>query len=770
MFTVAKILEMLPREGGVEIKTLEKMLKLTKKIERSRLEIALNALSKLQIIEKDSENIIKRSSNESAIRASIRCSSKGYCFAVREDGEEDIYIRENFLNHAWHDDKVLVKINREGIRRRSPEGEVLCVLHRAKTNILASLVKNGKKTQARPLDERVLATIDLPLNDSELLKNTDENNIVDIKINRFPIAQLPAKGEIVRKLSLNEGPGGDLEIIKTKYNLGQDDDPPNVAPKKPLKKQRLNLEDQPSLLFKTWKSNQAPILPAIYAEPKSGGFKLWLHIPTISERINFGSKLDDWVRNRSKSICYGNTWKNLLPNKIKDEASFESDKISSALTLEVDISKEGELLDWEFYLSTIKPVNSINEELLTIINKRKPGARTVPIKLKPIKDSINTIETIVYLANTLNNALSRSGLIQLDPNLPKIKNLNDLNCSSPGSDLDGWMPTLNTSDPQSIVNLLTKYSNIILSIHLRSFNIESINLSKPFQENFQVNDVIKSALLLDASINVNEDGLLNFVDLLEAIKVNPNKHLVEKLAKNYITDYNYRISLNNESEDNVCSPLEYKNMPLYNETPWSNPGMSYADIINQFILYKLLVEGKASKSNKNTNSNSLGKKFIGKEIDWQIFSSSQKVALKKLCSEGLLSELNSKQKQAKSFRDGLLSMIQLRSIEKSINQIIEGTITGVQSYGFFVEIEPSLAEGLVHVSSLDDDWYEYRSRQSLLIGRKNKKTYQIGDKVNVKIQKVDLLRNQIDLDIEKEESTDNNSLSSSSDIDSNNKK
>ena len=71
-----------------------------------------------------------------------------------------------------------------------------------------------------------------------------------------------------------------------------------------------------------------------------------------------------------------------------------------------------------------------------------------------------------------------------------------------------------------------------------------------------------------------------------------------------------------------------------------------------------------------------------------------------------------------------------------------------------MEIEPSLAEGLVHVSSLDDDWYEYRSRQNLLVGRKNKKTYQIGDTVNVKIQKVDLLRNQIDLDLDVDQDVD----------------
>jgi len=72
-------------------------------------------------------------------------------------------------------------------------------------------------------------------------------------------------------------------------------------------------------------------------------------------------------------------------------------------------------------------------------------------------------------------------------------------------------------------------------------------------------------------------------------------------------------------------------------------------------------------------------------------------------------------------------------------------ISGVQSYGFFVEVPPSQVEGLVHVSSLVDDWYEYRSRQNRLVGRKNRRTYMLGDRVEVVIQKVDVLRHQIDL-------------------------
>jgi len=54
---------------------------------------------------------------------------------------------------------------------------------------------------------------------------------------------------------------------------------------------------------------------------------------------------------------------------------------------------------------------------------------------------------------------------------------------------------------------------------------------------------------------------------------------------------------------------------------------------------------------------------------------------------------------------------------------------------------------LVHVSTLNNDWYEYRSRQNLLIGRKSKKSYKVGDAIEVKIIKVDILKYQIDLEL-----------------------
>jgi ribonuclease R len=97
------------------------------------------------------------------------------------------------------------------------------------------------------------------------------------------------------------------------------------------------------------------------------------------------------------------------------------------------------------------------------------------------------------------------------------------------------------------------------------------------------------------------------------------------------------------------------------------------------------------------------------------------------------------------FQADVLAMAQARHAEPLVGQTLTGVISGVQSYGFFVEVPPSQVEGLVHVSSLKDDWYEYRSRQNRLVGRKNRRVYMVGDRVEVVIQKVDALRHQIDL-------------------------
>ena len=119
MFKTSSIIDNLNQSEGLEYKKLCRSLKITKKSDKDKLDIALTALEKLEIISKNKDNEYTCTKDSDHIVAKIRCSSKGYCFAVRDKNKEDIYIKENLLNYAWNGDKVLVRIIKEGRKIRS---------------------------------------------------------------------------------------------------------------------------------------------------------------------------------------------------------------------------------------------------------------------------------------------------------------------------------------------------------------------------------------------------------------------------------------------------------------------------------------------------------------------------------------------------------------------------------------------------------------------------------------------------------------------------
>ena len=134
-------------------------------------------------------------------------------------------------------------------------------------------------------------------------------------------------------------------------------------------------------------------------------------------------------------------------------------------------------------------------------------------------------------------------------------------------------------------------------------------------------------------------------------------------------------------------------------------------------------------------------------FNWKIYNAAISRNMDILFNDIVINKINEYKIKAKQFKSNLINIKQVRKAEKLIGNSYNGLIMTVQSYGFFVEISELQVEGLVHVSTLNNDWYEYRSRQNLLIGRKSKKSYKIGDKIDIKIIKVDILKYQIDLEL-----------------------
>ena len=755
-FTVADLLDQLSVDAPTSTATLAKTLKLSNKNEKQTLDLALDALNRLGVIDHQEDDGVRLGGHPDLIEARLRCSSKGFCFAIRDDGGDDIYIRDHQLNHAWNGDRVLVRITRDGGRRRSPEGGVQCILERSTTTLIGQVERQDDQLVAIPLDDRLLTTIRLPDQDAEHLPEDPPTSLVEVRVDRYPVAQCAAEGHVARPLPLNGGAAADRDLLLTKAGLHERPAAPRSSGKAPSTKGRVDLTSQPALILRSWSAVDAPELPAIHVEAHAGGSRLWVHAPAVSERIGAGNSLDLWLRERGEAICLGETWQPLLSAALNKASRFAVGSASDAVSVRMDISAEGDLTDWEFMLSTIEPAASIQPSHLKAVAERKPKARTVPAVLKPIKDQLSQIETILFCARCLTDGEKRRGSIQLNLKPPSLDALGDLIWSDPSGLRHRWLDEIDVADPQSLLQPLLRAAHRAWGLHAASLDLPTIQLVRGEPDASVLTDVAKTAVALDLPLELDDDGSPAAIELLDVIaKADQRRVLEQQLShafpENCFVSVSEKAAVSedsgNDSESQDATDTVMPSASPSPLTPWTCAGLRYVDLVNQQVLVSLLQDGKDRPTVRHKNRLALGQHGCADDLTWPLFTASQEDKLRSPCNDRFVQRLNSRRRQGQELERDLIAMVKARSAEPLVNTEVMGQISGVQSYGFFVEVGDTAVEGLVHVSSLNDDWYEYRSRQNRLVGRKNRRSYQLGDAVRVKVIKVDVLRNQIDLEV-----------------------
>jgi ribonuclease R len=250
-------------------------------------------------------------------------------------------------------------------------------------------------------------------------------------------------------------------------------------------------------------------------------------------------------------------------------------------------------------------------------------------------------------------------------------------------------------------------------------------------------DLLKLANNLGAELNLTAE---------EEIKPNDYQNLTRTFsASTSVKVLNYLLQ-------ETLKLVRYSSHPLHhfglaypgNYTHCLSPLQRYADLWVQRVLKILLTEGKDRRSKIVKVGVNLGSNSCHGQIHWNILPSQIQEELEEE-SHLIVSHLNDRSKIAEDAEQDLEGLKKAEKMKERMGQVFRGLITGVQSYGFFVEISDLLVEGLVHVSSLKDDWYEYRARHSCLVGRKNRVAYRLGDEVEVEVKDVDYYRQQIDL-------------------------
>jgi ribonuclease R len=115
--------------------------------------------------------------------------------------------------------------------------------------------------------------------------------------------------------------------------------------------------------------------------------------------------------------------------------------------------------------------------------------------------------------------------------------------------------------------------------------------------------------------------------------------------------------------------------------------------------------------------------------------------------DGICGHITDTERTAESAERDILSLYRARFMEDKLGEELEGFITGVTSFGLFVELNEYYVEGLVHLTTLHDDYYHFRERNLMLVGEHTGRTFRIGDPVKIRVIRVDSGQRHIDFEI-----------------------
>ncbi len=733
-FSINQLLDNFSDDKLVTPKAIEKKLGIgddNKSVRR--LQVALDALEKIGILEKD-KGRYRRIQEEGLVEGRLRCSSKGFCFAIQDvEGAEDIYVRESRLSNAWNGDRVLVRVTKDGVRRRSPEGEVRLILERSNPTLLSTVKFTDDSYRAVPLDDRLLFEVELIPDEETPDLSVANGKLVHLEMVRFSLGNHLPLGRILQILGDDAESTNDIDLVCCKHNLPRRFSAKALTAAASLPRGVRKADLKHRLDLRKTLTVRIGNASAISITEVDTGWELGVHIPDVATYVTAGSPLDLEAQKRLRSFFLGDTILPMLP-----EMNVFNQPEYLTMSVLIKLDHEGNMLSFEIQPSAVLVRANLSYQRAQQI---LDGKVTVD-EDAPSQEIDTEVEELVHLIAKVGALLQeQSNAIRLV--LPQI----------PSQEADEGVRgltvvplTLQISGKVTEVMIL---ANKAIASHLQSLSIPSIYLRQIPPDQGKVDDWAKLLESMGISAQLETPEQIQIADLHQILTQ------VNQLEQDATRDIlKYLLMSMFKTNEYVLSPSLHFGLGLINQ-PYVHgvfPQNHYGDLLIQRILHTVFEEGRDRRSIRIKDGVNLRSSSAHGQVNWSVLPpETERQLIEDL--EAIVPKLNQADAlyhRSISDLDGLRKAEFMRS---HTGENFYGIITSVQSYGFFVEIESLLVEGLVHVSSLKDDWYEFplingkgRARAStLLVGRRSGRQYCLGDRVEVQVKGVDYYRQQIDL-------------------------
>ena len=631
----------------------------------------------------------------------MRTNKKGFGFVEVENMDDDIYVAQDNMNGAIHDDIVLVEITSKMNLDRL-EGRILKVIKRQVQRYIGEITFDAKgKGHIKLDDNKIKLNIEIPKD--KTLNAVDGHKVV-VELVKKLNNNLKYEGKVVEIIGHKNDPGVDILSIIYKYNINTvfpDDVKEEVANinMEVLPEEyhgRRDLRDQ--MIFTIDGDDTKDIDDAISIEKFANGhYKLGVHIADVSYYVKEGSPLDNEAMERGTSVYLVDRVIPMLPHELSNGiCSLNPNVDRLAISCVMEFDSTGKQLDYEIFPSVIKSrIQMTYKKVNSILEKN-----VVPEGYEPYAE---TLREMSELATILRKAKVRRGYINFDIDEAKI--LVDENCK----------PTEITVRERGVgENLIEDFmiaANECVATHIYFMNLPFIYRVHEVPKEEKIRSFLAFVSNLGYSIpgDIKDTKPTTMQKILKALEDKPEYKILSSLLLRCMQKAVYKpVNLGHYGLASTCY------------THFTSPIRRYPDTTVHRLLRTYLFENKID----NTTIRKWEEKLVY-----------------------IADHSSDRERASVDCEREVEDMKMAEYMENHIGEEFNGMISSVTSFGMFVELD-NLVEGLVPLRDMPD-FFVYDEERMTLTGEKSHVKYTIGDKVRVKVVRASKEDKTIDFEIVK---------------------
>ena len=624
------------------------------------------------------------------VKGKVQGHPDGFGFLIQDGDGDDLFLNAGEMSKVMHGDRVVAREGGVNARGRR-EGHIVEVLERANSKVVGRFLNEHGIGVVAPEDRRISQDILIPAGGSGGAK---PGQVVVVEIIEQPQRHVKPVGRIIEVLGNYADPGMEIEIALRKHDLPHEfsKEVEKLSAKFPAGVTEIDLQgrvDMRGLPLVTIDGETAKDFDdAVYCEQKGKGYKLWVAIADVSHYVRDGDALDRESRLRGNSVYFPRRVIPMLPEVLSNGLCSLNPKVDRlCMVCEMDISARGEIARYKFYPAVMHSRARLTYTLVAEMlgNPEGEAARAMHDLLPHLKDLHELYQGLV-------KARSQRGAIDFETIETQM-------FFDDQGKIERIVPT-QRNDAHRIIEECMLAANVCasdflaVSEHPALYRIhegptpEKLAALREFLREF--------GLQLTGG---EEPQAKDYARLLEKVKPRPDVQLLQTVMLRSLRQAVY-------SPDNVG----HFGLAYDAYTHFTSPIRRYPDL----VIHRSIKATLEHKRYDPGNWHELGVH----------------------CSET--------ERRADDATRDVEAWLKCYYMQDRISERFTGTVSGVASFGVFVALDQVYVEGLVHISELGADYFHYDAAKHQLLGERNGRRFRLGDRISVKLVRVDLETAKID--------------------------